>query len=137
MRRRKWLWIGCAALGAIVVVLFSFPALFWFGYYRIKLPRSRDADLVGTWRGNWVFFDEPRTTTVTFRSDGTGQSSQRAGPFDWGTEDGVLYTRRMATDAWSGTRRTYRIAPDRGSVAFSKSGMFDLVTREMTREGGS
>ena len=82
--------------------------------------------------------DEPeiRIRVTQLRSDGTGltysDGKLKAG-FEWGTEGGILYTRRMAVDAWSGSSHEYHLSADGRRADFSKVAMFDLVSAEMHR----
>jgi hypothetical protein len=107
-------------------------------YFLIKVPRTKDPRLVGTWRGTWKFLDEKaaRYRETTFRSDGTGSFSEEHRhnmPFDWGTEDGVLYTRRMATDAWSRRRIPYKLSKD----AAEFKGVKNVRSRDRQNEEAS
>jgi len=133
-----------AIVAATMTILFTCDITFlgaggWVAYYRIKLPRGHDASLLGTWKGTWRVMDEQtiQSRVTVFRADGTGQWSDNARfrmPFDWGTEEGVLYTRRMATDAWSGRRHRYRFSSDKNGVHFDGQRMFDLVSSDMRRQ---
>jgi hypothetical protein len=137
--RRRWkILLGCGLTCAIAAscILLS-PLYMDVDYFLIKVPRTKDPRLVGTWRGTWKFLDEKaaRYRETTFRSDGTGSFSEEHRhnmPFDWGTEDGVLYTRRMATDAWSRRRIPYKLSKD--AAEFKGVKMFDLVTAKMKRQ---
>lgn len=105
-------------------------------YWRIKLPATRDLRLVGKWQGAWKFLDEPepRSRTTILRPDGVGEcwdGDRLMTGFSWGTESGVLYTRRMAVDAWSATSHAYAIGPNGRSIEFAKVRMFDLVAQMM------
>lgn len=109
----------------------------------IKLPRTHDRRIVGTWRGTLPSPGDPvpRTRTTLFRADGTGTFELTGPPgkpglsfkFQWGTEGGVLYTKRMATDSWSATNRKYSVSTDGNTLSFSKGGRFDVVTTTMKR----
>lgn len=110
--------------------------------WSIKLPRTRDPRLVGAWSGMRLVMDkaEPRTLVSTFRADGTGSFSHNGSegvPIEWGTEAGVLYTRRMATDAWSGTSHPYALSGDGKNVSFQKCRLFDLVAPTMSRRSAA
>jgi hypothetical protein len=145
MARKRWkLAVALvAALGVVAMLPCTLDLLAWSGSpirkLMIKVPRTRDARLVGTWRGTWRFLDEPnlRPKVTEFRSEGTGWFSlgEYHYPFEWGTEDGVLYTRRMATDSWSARHFRYGFSTDQKTVQFVGAGpMFDLVCAEMHRQ---
>lgn len=135
--------IGIAIIVALVLLcplmIYTWHPESLLDPYLIKLPHTRDPRLFGTWHGPWRFMDEPqaRGRTTIFREDGTGLSvedGERYGPkFTWGTEDGVLFTKRVETDAWVGTNRGYSLSADGQALKFSKARMFDLVAKEMKR----
>jgi|GEM_PF-6128200 len=105
--------------------------------WSIKLPREHDSALVGTWQNRKSAIaseDPPILVSTTFNADGTGSFLMHDGyhpPFEWGTENGVLYTRRMATDAWSGSHWPYRLQGNQ--ITFQGAKGILLVAPTMTR----
>ncbi|HLK13661.1 MAG TPA: hypothetical protein VKT78_02550 [Fimbriimonadaceae bacterium] len=133
-----------ALVGAILIVAFCFllfegPGGRW-AWLILTPPGTRDPRLVGVWTGTWHFLEEPepRSKVTVFRADGTGTYSDEGRyqtPFEWGTRAGVLYTRRMATDAWSGRKLPYELSPDGKALHFRGARkMFDLVTEDMHKQ---
>lgn len=106
---------------------------------QIKVPSAHDARLIGTWKGSWKFLDDPenQSRTTNLRADGTGDWSvfgHRPRPFTWGTENGLFYTKFMATDAWAGWSHQYRLSTDQKKVSFSQTKTFDVVCEYMQRQ---
>ena len=140
MSRRAITWLAASLLGVcmlscLVLVPYEGSPL---KRALIKLPKARDSRLVGTWSGSWQFLDElPLRSRVTeLRSDGFGSTKDDGRPrgsFEWGTENGVLFTRRRAVDSWAGEQHAYVLSPDRKSVSFSGVSMFSLVASRMNR----
>ncbi|MDR3689541.1 MAG: hypothetical protein P4L46_09195 [Fimbriimonas sp.] len=141
MRSRR---MRTAIIGGVLLVPVGFAVLVGgdgnlAAYWLIKLPRSRDARLVGTWQGIKHTTDgsKIRTVETVFQANGKGISSiddvYRVS-FDWGVEGGVLYTRRMATDAWSASSHPYTLSADRQTAGFKHIRMFDFVCADMKRK---
>lgn len=132
---RRWAIATTVVVGVIVPLHLFWPEI---EFALIKLPRPRDPNLVGTWSGEDKRLGPEMNlrVTTTFRADGTGSYSLNGddrNKFDWGTEGGTLYTRRMATDAWSGRAHTYRISADGRSAEFVTNRPFETVAPRMVR----
>ena len=139
---KRWLkgglWIVFAT-GVLFGILETVDAGFWIHKWTIKLPQTRDLRLVGQWTGTWTLSDDPtpRLRITTFRANGTGEWTDPSRgfhlPFEWGTEKGVLYTRRLATDWWTGEQRGYSITPGRSEIKYTYARTFDPVCTSMKR----
>jgi hypothetical protein len=137
---RSLLWtaaaVGTIIAGAFLLDLFS-PVI---TKYIVYVPVGHDERLVGEWHGRrQVFGDGPWKNVVTvFNSDGTGKTLGTT-KFDWGTQDGVVYFRYLATDAWAPERIPYAVNDGGRKVEFMKRGWCEIVAPEMlrttTREG--
>jgi hypothetical protein len=135
---RRPIFVISVVLTIGIIYMLFWDAAGWGVYWLIKLPRTRDSRLVGTWKGTWRLMDDPelRPRVTTLRNDGTGECVDHSDirtVFEWGTEDGRIYTRRMATDAWSGRSHAYKFSADDRNVWFSPYRMFDTFSSEMHR----
>jgi hypothetical protein len=140
MRRLTRAIVAISLITALFLLFDFLSGNYYTDQWAIKLPRMGDHRIVGEWKGTWKLSDdpEPRHRITTFRPDGTGVwTDPERGfhlTFDWGTENGVIFTKRMATDAWSGTNRLYSLSPNKQTIQFSKARTFDLVCKTMTRQ---
>lgn len=124
------------AIGWIVLLLLVGLGLsaVWMGYSSgawDKVPNDRDPRLVGRWTGTprpaWKVRLAQETkqplepATYELKSDGTGLAlSERGGrrSFIWGTDDGVLQIKYLATDYWPTPRYPYRFSQKGDKVSF-------------------
>jgi hypothetical protein len=86
------------------------------------VPGAHDSRLVGSWKdvghvrpGGSDFY----VWTVQLNPDGTG-FSPRHGRFWWGTSEGVIYVKYMATDAWVKIHAKYLFEAKGSRVSFAK-----------------
>lgn len=137
----KWLVGGGVAV--LFVYCFGWMTLFSHGgqpKWLVPLPKSHDHRLAGKWSGTWQpISDVPRQRrTAILKPDGTGEwfdEEEMHHPFEWGTEDGFIFTRQAGVDSWVGERCLFRLSPDEKTIAISKPRKwFGAFTNDMRRE---
>ena len=109
--RRHWHWL---LLGGLVLY-FCLDVAVGRGWL-IFVPRERDSRLVGRWAGVWTGPGWPVPRTLTFTADGAWGEGKRSttGPrrSTWGTKDGRLHVKWLATDYWDGKSFPYSVSKD-------------------------
>jgi hypothetical protein len=120
--------------GAAFLVLFIGYIVFdrLFEKYWPPMPGPGDRRLVGKWIGTAGYYQDKML--LEFKADGTGSSRTIEHPkwqtvFDWGTNDGVLHLRWLATDHWPRRTRAYVISANGNVITIEGKGNYAFPER--------
>lgn len=136
--RRHWHWL---LLGGLVLY-FCLETLMIRGSF-IFVPGERDPRVVGRWDGFWTFEEIKEPRTLVFAADGVWSDGERSmiGPrrSTWGTKDGRLHVKWLATDHWVGRAFPYSLSRDGKTLRLETENRFGyLFPRTLRRvEAGS